>query len=168
MSGMKASARSSGWCTPVPDATGRLEAIWSKRAHRGPMDARDVGELIAGEGLVGSVGRSRRRQVTIIEREIWDRVQEELQAAIPYAARRANLMISGIRLAETRDRVLRIGEALVRIGGHTTPCERMDEACDGLRAKLEQHRGGGAFAQVLVGGTIRVGDAVTWHDSPPQ
>ncbi|MBX3133711.1 MAG: MOSC domain-containing protein [Gemmatimonadaceae bacterium] len=146
-------------------ASGRLEAIWQKRAHRGPMDAIDVGELIAGEGLLGSVGRSRRRQVTIIEREVWDRVQEELQAAIPYAARRANLMISGVRLEETRDRVLRIGVARVRIGGHTTPCERMDEAQDGLRDRLAPHWGGGAFAQVIAGGTIRVGDVVEWEST---
>jgi MOSC domain-containing protein YiiM len=126
------------------------------------MDALDVGELIAGEGLAGSVGRSRRRQVTIIEREVWDRVQEELQAAIPYSARRANLMISGIRLEETRDQVLRIGSTLVRIGGHTTPCERMDEACEGLRAKLEPHWGGGAFGQVIRGGIVRIGDEVRW------
>lgn len=142
---------------------GRLEAIWQKRAHRGPMDAIDVGELVEGLGLAGSVGRSRRRQVTIIEREVWDRVQEELQAAIPYSARRANLMISGVALAETRDRLLRIGATLVKIGGHTTPCERMDEAQDGLRRKLAPNWGGGAFAQVMVGGTIRVGDAVAWE-----
>ncbi len=142
---------------------GRLEAIWQKRAHRGPMDALEAGELIAGEGLAGSVGRSRRRQVTIIEREVWDRVQEELLAAIPYSARRANLMISGIQLFDTRDRILRIGTTVLRIGGHTTPCERMDEACEGLRAKLEPRWGGGAFAQVLEGGPIRVGDAVAWE-----
>lgn len=150
---------------PVPDAVGRLEGIWQKRAHRGPMDAMDVGELIAGKGLAGSVGRSTRRQVTIIEREVWDRMQEELQAAIPYAARRANLMISGIRLEETRGRVLRIGETQVKIGGHTTPCERMDEACEGLQAKLAPHWGGGAFGQVLVGGSIRIGDVVAWVDA---
>lgn len=126
------------------------------------MDALDAGELVAGQGLAGSVGRSTRRQVTIIEREVWDRMQEELQATIPYSARRANLMISGIRLVETRDRVLRIGETLVRIGGHTTPCERMDEACDGLRAKLAPDWGGGAFGQVIRGGTVRVGDRVEW------
>ncbi len=144
--------------------SGRLEAIWRKRAHRGPMDFATEGLLVAGEGLEGSVGRSARRQVTIIEREVWDRVQEELQASIPYAARRANLMISGVRLEETRDRVLRIGSTRVRIGGHTTPCERMDEACDGLRARLETHRGGGAFAQVIEGGVIRVGDLVEWEN----
>ena len=147
-------------------ASGRLEAIWRKRAHRGPMDALDSAMLIEGLGVEGSVGRSKRRQVTIIEREVWDRVQEELQAAIPYAARRANLMISGIRLEETRDRLLRIGETVVKIGGHTTPCERMDEASEGLRAKLESQWGGGAFAQVIRGGTIRVGDVVQWESSP--
>lgn len=161
---MRACRRSSDWWPPVPEQVGRLEAIWQKRAHRGPMDAIDVGELIAGEGLAGSVGKSRRRQVTIIEREVWDRVQEELQAAIPYSARRANLMISGIRLEETRDRVLRIGATQVKIGGHTTPCERMDEACEGLRAKLAPHWGGGAFAQVMVGGIVRVGDEVRWDE----
>jgi MOSC domain-containing protein YiiM len=143
---------------------GRLEGIWQKRAHRGPMDALDVGELIAGQGLAGSVGRSTRRQVTIIEREVWDRAQEALQAAIPYSARRANLMVSGIRLEDTRGRVLEIGETLVRIGGHTTPCERMDEACEGLRALLAPHWGGGAFAQVIRGGAIHVGDVVRWRD----
>lgn len=144
-------------------ALGRLEAIWSKRAHRGPMDALEVATLVAGEGLLGSVGRSARRQVTLIEREVWDRMQEELQAAIPYSARRANLMLSGIRLEETRGQLLRIGETRIKIGGHTMPCERMDEACDGLRAKLEPQWGGGAFGQVMVGGTIRVGDSVEWE-----
>lgn len=143
--------------------SGRLEAIWSKRAHRGPMDALESATLVPGKGLEGSVGRSTRRQVTLIEREVWDRMQEELQAAIPYSARRANMMLSGIQLVETRGKLLRIGETLIKIGGHTMPCERMDEACEGLRAKLEPQWGGGAFAQVITGGIIRVGDGVEWE-----
>jgi MOSC domain-containing protein YiiM len=143
--------------------SGRLEAIWSKRAHRGPMDPLERATLVPGKGLDGSVGRSTRRQVTVIEREVWDRMQEELQAAIPYSARRANMMISGIRLVDTRGKLLRIGETVIKIGGHTMPCERMDEACEGLRAKLEPLWGGGAFAQVITGGVINVGDAVEWE-----
>ena len=143
--------------------SGRLEAIWSKRAHRGVMDPLEMVELIAGKGVAGSVGRSTRRQVTVIEREVWDRVQGELGAEIPPAARRANLMISGVALVETRGQLLRIGEAVIRIGGHTTPCERMDEAHPGLQDALRAHWGGGAFAQVIIGGTIRIGDAVQWE-----
>jgi MOSC domain-containing protein YiiM len=130
------------------------------------MDAVEHAELVVGKGVAGSVGRSSRRQVTVIEREVWERVQRELGAVIPPAARRANLMISGIALVETRGQLLHIGETVLRIGGHTTPCERMDEAHQGLQAALRTNWGGGAFAQVVVGGTIRIGDAVQWEQSP--
>ena len=142
---------------------GQLDAIWSKRAHRGTMDALQSVELIPGKGVAGSVGRSTRRQVTVIEREVWERVQRELGTVIAPSARRANLMIRGISLVETRGQLLRIGETLIKIGGHTTPCERMDEAHPGLQEALRAQWGGGAFAQVIVGGTIRVGDAVQWE-----
>lgn len=145
--------------------SGRLEGIWSKRAHRGVMDPLEEAELVVGRGLAGSVGRSSRRQVTVIEREVWARAQDELGVRIPPEARRANLMISGIALVETRGQLLRIGEAVIRIGGHTTPCERMDEAQPGLQEALRANWGGGAFAQVIVGGTIRIGDAVSWEQT---
>jgi MOSC domain-containing protein YiiM len=145
------------------DTPGRLEAIWIKRAHRGVMDPVAEAQLIEGRGLVGNVDRSRRRQVTLIEREIWDRVMSELDADADPSARRANLLVRGVALANTRGRILRIGEALIVIGGETTPCERMEEAQPGLRKALSPGWGGGAFAQVLRGGGIRVGDAVVWE-----
>ena len=60
------------------DRIGRLEAIWVKRAHRGPMDPVQEAELDVERGLVGSVDRSRRRQVTLLERESWERLMREL------------------------------------------------------------------------------------------
>lgn len=143
---------------------GRLEAIWIKRAHRGKMDPVPAGELVAGEGLATSVGRSRRRQVTLIEREVWQRLMSGLGADISPAARRANLMLSGVSLARTRGRVLRIGGTRLLIAGETTPCERMEEALPGLQAAMRPDWGGGAFAQVLEGGPIRVGDLAVWEE----
>ena len=148
--------------------SGRLEAIWRKRAHRGVMDAVQEAELVEGQGVSGSVGRSTRRQVTVIEHEVWARVMGELTANVDPSARRANLMISGIRLEETRGQLLRIGATLLKIGGHTTPCERMDEALPGLQEALRAHWGGGAFAQVVTGGIIRIGDTVTWEPLAPS
>lgn len=142
--------------------TGRIESLWVKRAHRGPMDAVQGMELVAGKGVRGSADQGGKRQVTLIERETWERLEQEIGQTVPPAARRANVLLSGISLANTRGRMLRIGPALVRIAGETMPCERMDEAAQGLREAMRSDWGGGAFAEIVAGGNIQVGDAVGW------
>ena len=144
--------------------TGALVAIWLKRAHRGKMDEVDAARLKAGKGLAGNADQGGKRQVTLIEQEVWAALMAELGGAVPPAARRANLMLSGIALASTRGRTLRIGECRLRILGETKPCERMDEALPGLRQAMHENWRGGAFAEALDDGEIRVGAQVEWLD----
>ena len=127
------------------------------------MDAVARATLVEGQGVAGSVGRSTRRQVTLIERENWDQCMRDLESSADPKGRRANLMVSGIRLARTRGRVLVVGGTRLAIGGELTPCERMDEVVPGLRAAMKLEWKGGVFAQVLSGGEIAVGDAVDWE-----
>jgi len=140
-----------------------LERIWIKRAHRGPMDPARDAVLEAGKGLVGSANYGGRRHVTIISAERWAEMTAELHADIDPAARRANLMVRGLDLENTRDRVLLIGACRLVIGGETRPCERMDEAHAGLQEVMRSRWGGGAWAVVDVGGEIRVGDDARWE-----
>lgn len=143
---------------------GQLEAIWIKRARGGPMDAVAEATLQEQRGLVGSASWGGRRQVTLLEREVWERHMATLGATTDPSARRANFLVSGCPLAESRGRVLRVGECRVRVLGETKPCERMDEVVPGLGAVMRPNWGGGAFGEVLTGGTIRVGDRVAWED----
>jgi MOSC domain-containing protein YiiM len=128
------------------------------------MDPVAEARVLEGQGVSGSVDRSRRRQVTLLTLEAWQQCMTELGATLEPAARRANLLVSGIDLTNTRNRVLRVGEARLLIGGELTPCERMEQALPGLQAALRPDWRGGVFAQVVGGATIRVGDPVHWVD----
>ena len=143
-------------------AEGRLEAIWIKRMKRGPMDFVEQATLEAGKGLAGNANQGGRRQVTILEREIWAELMTEVAGRLPPSARRANLLIRGLSLSRSRKRVLRIGQCRVRILGETKPCERMEEAWPGLQVAMARAWAGGAFGEVLDDGEIVVGDPVFW------
>jgi len=148
----------------VSDA-GALAAIWVKRFKRGPMHAVLEGELVVGRGLAGNANQGGRRQVTLIEEEVWAAMMRELDADAPSAGRRANLVLRGLPLAGSRGRVLAIGSCRLRILGESKPCERMDELVPGLRKLMFPDWRGGGFAEVLEGGRIRVGDPAEWFGS---
>ena len=138
---------------------GRVEAIWLKRMKRGPMDPVDAAELVEGRGIVGNANQGGRRQVTIIEVEAWRQMMAELGADVSPSSRRANLLVSGIALKQSRGSILEIGDVRIEIMGETRPCERMDEALPGLRDAMRPEWRGGVFGTVLRGGAIAVGDA---------
>jgi MOSC domain-containing protein YiiM len=130
------------------------------------MDPAPQARLVAGRGLVGNANQGGKRQVTMISREAWEVVERELGESLAPETRRANLLVSGVDLANTRGRVLRIGDCRVRVYGETKPCWQMEEAHAGLQSALRPDWRGGAFAEVLDDGRIAVGDAVEWVEEP--
>ena len=146
--------------------TGKLEAIWLKRMKGGPMDAHETAVLQANSGIVGNANQGGKRQVTIIEKEVWELLMAQMGGDLDPATRRANLMISGeLGLANTIGQVLQVGECRIRIYGETKPCEVMDKALSGLREAMRSNWGGGAFGEILDDGEIAVGDSVRWVDA---
>jgi MOSC domain-containing protein YiiM len=146
---------------------GQVEAIWIKRAHRGPMDAVARAEVRAGSGLLGNADQGGKRQVTVIAQEAWEAMTAELGANVPPSARRANLLVSGVDLANSRGRVLKIGPVRLKVWGETRPCELMEQAHPGLQAAMRPGWRGGVFGEILDDGAVAVGAEVRWEPEPP-
>jgi MOSC domain-containing protein YiiM len=145
---------------------GQLRAIYVKRAKRGPMDRRDAATLVAGRGLVGNANQGGRRQVILLDEAAWADATAELGVDLDPSTRRAHLLLSGVRLEDTRGRVLRVGPARLRIWFECTPCYQMDQACPGLQEALRPCWRGGACAEVIEGGEIRIGDEILLIAAP--
>lgn len=145
---------------------GSLLAIWAKGARGEPMIPRSEGELIAGEGLQGSAPVRGKRQVTVLSQEAWERAAAEAgEPDVNPGLRRANLLVTGVDFRETIGRTLLVGETRILIHGETKPCERMEAVTPRLRETLAPDWRGGAFGEVLNGGSIRIGDPVAWAEA---
>lgn len=147
----------------MTDAAGSLLAVWRKQGPGQPMRAQPEGELVAGSGLAGSAPAKGKRQVTVLSRDAWRLAAAEAgEPEADPALRRANLLVTGVDLKESTGRTLRVGAARIRIHGETKPCQRMDAAALSLRETLAPDWRGGAFGEVVEGGTVRPGDPVGW------
>jgi MOSC domain-containing protein YiiM len=148
--------------------SGHLETIWIKRAKRGLMDPVESAQANAGRGLEGNADQGGKRQVTLISVESWADATAAVEGEPAPILRRANLLVAGVDLVESRGKTLQIGEVGIRIYGETRPCRRMEESHPGLQAALDPAWRAGAYGEVLSDGAIKLGDEVRWVDSWPR
>ena len=137
---------------------GEIVSIWIKRAHHGKMDPVQSAELAPGRGLIGNANQGGKRQITVIAEEAWQEAQREVDAEVDPSARRANVLVRGVDLENSRGKTLRLGSCTVLLYGETRPCEMMEAMQPGLREALKPRWRGGAFGEIVEGGIIRVGD----------
>jgi MOSC domain-containing protein YiiM len=157
-------------------AIGRLTGIARRVAVRAPMEEIDAGEISTQRGLDGDHKGPKfpRRRITVLAREAWEQALAELThengepVRLAWTARRANLLVEGIRLPRARGAVLRIGPVKLEVTYPTQPCRRMDEAFPGLLKALHPDWRGGVTCQVLEGGPVKIGDDVEVLFAPPE
>lgn len=138
---------------------GTVEAIFLRPAARLPVRSVARAEAVADQGLDGDHAVGGKRQVTVLSLEAWRDACAELGRPLDPAVRRANIVVSGLDLAQSIGRVLRVGGALVDVRGETRPCELMDDdGRIGLDAALRKSLRGGVFGSIRRGGELRVGD----------
>jgi MOSC domain-containing protein YiiM len=151
--------------------TGRLIAIARRPIAHAPMQEIAAASISLDAGLEGDCKGAKypRRQITLLEREAWEDALAELSdARLPWTARRANILVAGVRLPRAVGGILAIGTVRLEITAQTYPCGRMNEAHVGLLAALAKHWRGGVTCRVQQGGKIAVGDRVQILWRPPE
>jgi MOSC domain-containing protein YiiM len=113
------------------------------------------------------------RRITVLAVEDWQKALSELSEAslppaIPWTARRANLLIEGLRLPRARGARIAVGPVVLEVTYPTQPCARMNEAHPGLLKALHAEWRGGVTCRVIEGGAVRIGDPVGLAFSPPE
>ncbi len=142
-----------------------LHKIFLRPSARTPVREVEKATAVANQGMEGDHHSSEnKRQVTILDLGAWQKACDQLGAEVDPALRRANLLVDGVDLNESRGRKLRVGSCLVEIHGETRPCELMDDLHAGLWEALRPDWRGGVFGVIMEGGEVKVGDAVGWVD----
>lgn len=160
--------------------SGRLIGIAWRGARRAPMQTVDRIEIRPEFGVKGDHkgAKFKRRAVTVLAREDWEAALADVagdasdlfgeKPSLAWTARRANLLVEGLRLPRAVGARLSVGPILLEVTYPTTPCARMDEALCGLRRALHPEWRGGVTCSVIEGGEVRLGDAVAVVSSPPE
>jgi MOSC domain-containing protein YiiM len=139
-----------------------------------PMESRQHIEAIAGRGLEGDRYFHRKghrsnnpgvsREVTLIEIEAIEALAREKNIDIALASTRRNLVTCGVPLNHLVGCQFQVGAVRLRGTRLCEPCQYLEGlTIKGLMAGLI-HRGG-LRADIVSGGTIRVGDLVTDNTS---
>ena len=99
------------------------------------------------------------RDVTLIEREAVDFLLREHGIDLRDGRSRRNITTAGGSLAELNGRKFRIGGAVLRGARECAPCRHLERLI--VAGLFDAMKGrGGLRANILEGGTIRVGDVI--------
>ena len=141
---------------------GVLAGIARREKKLSPMESLESAEISAATGVANdSRGRPGKRQVTLLSAQDWQAACDEVGQDVVWTTRRANLFLENFDLPKESDRIVAIGDVRLRTTVEIGPCSRMDEQCPGLTDALMPDWRGGVGCEVLQGGTIKVGDAVS-------
>ncbi len=98
-------------------------------------------------------------EVTLIESEDLDYIQNELGISVKNGEHRRNVVTSGIRLGDLRRKRFRIGEAVLEYDRPRPPCKHVQDLSEPGMTRALKGRGG-ICARVVEAGRIRVRDVI--------
>ena len=98
-------------------------------------------------------------EVTLIESEDLDYIQNELGISVKNGEHRRNIITRGIRLGDLRRKRFRIGDAVLEYDRSRPPCKHVQDLSEAGMTRALKGRGG-ICARVVEEGVIRALDAI--------
>ena len=98
-------------------------------------------------------------EVTLIEGEDLDYIEDELGIRVKNGEHRRNIITRGIRLGELRRKRFRIGEAILEYDRPRPPCRHVQDLSEAGMTRALKGRGG-ICARVVKAGQIRTGNTI--------
>lgn len=149
---------------------GRIVSIHTAPSSSVPMTSVAEAQAVPGKGLEGDryfheTGtfsekiRGPDREVTLIELEALEALERDYSVTLQPARARRNLVTRGVALNHLVGREFAVGGVILRGLRLCEPCSHLAKWNHRENLRGLVHRGG-LRAQILVGGTIRVGDEV--------
>lgn len=142
--------------------SGELAWIGVRPARGEPMQSLPAVEAVSTAGLKGDrySGKRGKRQVTLIQWEHLVALSSFAGISVDAAMLRRNLAIKGINLLALKNHQFQIGGVILQYTGLCHPCSKMETILgQGGYNAMRGH--GGITAQILQGGLMSLGDAVT-------
>ena len=137
------------------------------------MQAIDLVRAVAGRGLEGdryheklgtySNNPGSGREVTLIESEAIEALKREYNVEVNAALARRNIVTRGVALNHLVERVFAVGAVILRGTRLCEPCAHLERLSAPGTMRGLIHRGG-LRAEIVIGGIIHVGDAITPRD----
>jgi MOSC domain-containing protein YiiM len=138
-----------------------------------PMQAIDLVRAVAGRGLEGdryheklgtySNNPGTGREVTLIESEAIEGLKREYNVEIDPALARRNIVTRGVALNHLVEQDFAVGAVILRGTRLCEPCVHLEGLTRPGTMRGLIHRGG-LRAEIVRGGVIRIGDAITPRD----
>jgi MOSC domain-containing protein YiiM len=98
-------------------------------------------------------------QVTLIEGEDLDFIENELGISVKDGQHRRNIITRGVRLLDLRRKRFRVGEVLLEFDRSRPPCRHVQDLSEPGMTRALKGRGG-ICARVVEAGRIRAQDAI--------
>src|SRR3954454_5167019 len=136
---------------------GVVEGIFSGAIEEGPLQAFDEVRVATGAGIEGD--RYGAKDITLFEAEALEHLEADSGITLQPNEIRRNFMTRGISLNDLLGHRIRVGEVEAVVAELCHPCSHLQKLTQPgvLRGLVDR---GGLNADVVQGGSIRVGDPI--------